>query len=96
MKTAQFDWDDEKERLNREKHGLSFFIAQKAFSDPRRVVAEDTKHSSEENRFYCIGKVDDGIITVRFTFRDNIIRIFGAGYWRKGKKIYEEKNKLQE
>jgi hypothetical protein len=74
---------------------LSFFIAQKAFADPNRVIAEDRKHSSEESRFYCIGKVDDGIITVRFTFRDNIIRIFGAGYWRKGKKIYEEENKLQ-
>jgi hypothetical protein len=42
-----------------------------------------------------MGKVDGGIITVRFTFRNNTIRIFGAGYWRKGKKTYEEKNKLQ-
>ncbi len=33
-------------------------------------------------------------MTVRFTIRDNKIRIFGAGYWREGKKKYEEKNKL--
>jgi len=95
MKTIQFDWDDEKDALNRIKHGISFYLAQRAFSDPKRVIAEDIKHSSDENRFYCMGKVDDGIITVRFTFRNNIIRIFGAGYWRKGKKTYEEKNKLQ-
>jgi hypothetical protein len=95
MKTTQFDWDDGKDAINREKHGVSFYHAQKAFADPNRVIVEDISHSSEENRFYCIGKVDDGIITVRFTFRDNIIRIFGAGYWRKGKKAYEEKNKLQ-
>ena len=95
MKTIQFDWDDEKDALNREKHGISFYLAQRAFSDPRRVIAEDIKHSSEENRFYCMGKVDDVIITVRFTFRNNTIRIFGAGYWRKGKRTYEEKNKLQ-
>jgi len=37
-------------------------------------------------------KVDDGILTVRFTYRDEIIRIFGAGYWRKGKKTYEKNN----
>jgi len=35
------------------------------------------------------GKVDDEIMTVRFTYRAEKIRIIGAGYWRKGKKIYE-------
>ena len=37
-------------------------------------------------------KVDDGILTVRFTYGDEIIRIFGARYWRKGKKTYEKNN----
>jgi len=32
-------------------------------------------------------------MTVRFTYRRNKIRIFGTGYWRKGKKIYERKIK---
>lgn len=32
-------------------------------------------------------------MTVRFTYRERRIRIFGAGYWRKGKRIYE-KNKI--
>jgi hypothetical protein len=31
-------------------------------------------------------------MTVRFTYRAGVIRIFGAGYWRKGKKIYEREN----
>jgi uncharacterized DUF497 family protein len=35
----------------------------------------------------------DGVMTVRFTWRDNRIRIFGAGYWRKGKTVYERANK---
>jgi hypothetical protein len=38
---------------------------------------------------HCIGKTGAGILTVRFTYRDQI-RIFGAGYWRKGKKIKHE------
>ncbi len=94
MTGAKFDWDDKKNRENRSKHGVSFAEAQRAFLDSHRVIAEDVNHSSEEDRFFCVGKVDDKIITVRFTYRDDVIRIIGAGYWRKGKKIYEEENKL--
>ncbi|MFH1066848.1 MAG: BrnT family toxin, partial [bacterium] len=34
------------------------------------------------------------VLTVRFTWRDEILRIIGAGYWRKGKKLYEKENTL--
>ena len=89
----QFEWDDTKDELNERKHGISFHSAQYAFSDPNRVIAEDLDHSTEsEKRYFCIGKVDDEIITLRFTVRGNKIRIIGAGYWRKGKKIYEKEN----
>ncbi len=67
-------------------------MAQYAFADPNRIIAEDLSHSGKEKRYYCFGKVKDGIMTARFTYRKNIIRIFGADYWRKGKKIYENKN----
>lgn len=87
-----FEWDDAKDRLNRSKHGVSFAEAQRAFFDPRRVIAEDLNHSSTEPRYFCFGRVGDGIMTVRFTWREERIRIFGAGYWRKGKKIYEQQN----
>ena len=89
-----FEWDDEKDKENQEKHGVSFAMAQQAFLDPRRVIAEDVKHSSEENRFYCMGRVGAGILTVRFTYRAQTIRIYGAGYWRKGRTIYEDQNKI--
>ena len=39
---------------------------------------------------------DGGILTVRFTRRGEAIRIIGAGYWRKGKAIYEKENPLHE
>ena len=51
-----------------------------------------TKFEWDEKRYFCFGEVDGAILTVRFTYRDNIIRIFGAGYWRKGKKTYEKNN----
>jgi uncharacterized DUF497 family protein len=96
MGNASFEWDAAKNLDNQTKHGVSFDLAQYAFADPRRVIAEDISHSSSETRFYCFGKVDDGILTVRFTYRGNVIRIFGAGYWRKGKQIYERENQIQE
>jgi len=91
-KRVSFDWDEEKNRENQIKHGVSFAEAQYAFADRYRVILKDHAHSDLEERFYCIGKVGDGIMTVRFTFRENKIRIFGAGYWRKGKRIYEEQS----
>ena len=81
-------------KINQEKHNISFHVAQYAFADPNRIIAEDLDHSTEkEKRYFCFGEVDGEVVTVRFTWRENRIRIFGAGYWRKGKKIYEEENK---
>lgn len=94
MRNARFEWDKEKDKENQAKHNVSFSLAQRAFLDPYRVIAEDVDHSKEEERFYCIGRVDDGILTVRFTHRGEVVRIYGAGYWRKGRKIYEEQNKV--
>jgi len=89
MKKTEFEWDKNKDELNRKKHGVSFIEAQYAFFDPDRIIAEDTKHSEKEERHFCVGKVGRKIITVRYTYRNNVIRIIGAGYWRKGSKVYE-------
>jgi uncharacterized DUF497 family protein len=94
MSKASFEWDAEKDLENQAKHGVSFAQAQYAFADPRRVIAEDLSHSQTEKRYYCFGAVAGGILTVRFTYRRGIIRIFGAGYWRKGKQTYERENHL--
>ncbi len=91
---THFEWDEDKDKENQTKHGVPFALAQHAFFDPNRVIAEYTTHSEGEERFYCIGRVGGGIMTVRFTYRGNVIRIYGAGYWRKGKKVYEEQNKI--
>ena len=94
MDAMRFDWDDGKNAMNLTKHHVSFFEAQAAFADPHRVIARDLEHSKTEERFYCFGKVNGGIVTVRFTYRSGVIRIIGAGYWRKGKAVYEQENNL--
>ena len=73
---------------------VSFEEAQLAFLDPNRVIARDISHSRSEERFYCFGRVGPRILTVRFTYRGRVIRIFGAGYWRRGRKIYETHSQI--
>ena len=89
-----FEWDETKNKINQVKHGVSFQQAKKAFFDPQRIIAEDAEHSVAEQRYFCMGEVEGGIVTVRFTYRGDIIRIIGAGYWRKGKKRYEKENQI--
>jgi uncharacterized DUF497 family protein len=86
-----FEWDMKKSVENVRKHGVSFEIAQKAFFDVNRKIYRDEKHSQHEQRYHCYGKIDKEIVTVRFTIRGEKIRIIGAGYWRKGRTMYNEK-----
>lgn len=90
----EFEWDEAKERENQAKHGVSFALARAVFDDPRLVLAEDLEHSSAEPRYFALGMVEGGVLTVRFTVRGDRVRIIGAGYWRKGKAFYEEANYL--
>ena len=85
-----FEWDDDKNLENIQKHNISFNEAQMAFFDSNRIIIKDEKHSQDEDRYFCLGKVKKGIVTVRFTMRNNNIRIYGAGFWRSGRKEYEK------
>ena len=87
---GRFIWDLERESSNIEKHGVDFTTALKVFLDPRRKIFTDSQHSNDEQRYFCIGKVRNKIVTVRFTYREGKIRIYGAGYWRKGRRYYEK------
>ena len=92
MNDVSFEWDEGKNAENENKHNVSFEDAQFAFFDRNRVIAKDVGHSQIEKRYYCFGIVGDGVLTVRFTYRGEKIRIFGAGYWRKGRDVYEKEN----
>ena len=94
LKSYSFEWDEAKNKANQEKHGVSFEEAQHAFNDTSRIIIKDTSHSLEiEDRYFCLGKIQNDVCTVRFVIRKDRIRIFGAGFWRKEKARYERKNK---
>ena len=88
----EFEWNEKKNNENIEKHDLSFYTAQRAFFDRKRIIIADAAHSQNEKRYLCIGNTGEGIATVRFVMREEKIRIFGAGYWRKGRKEYENQD----
>ena len=87
-----FEWDSQREAENKAKHGLDLETAQYAFFDRNRLIVHDAKHSEHEESWFCIGKVKDRVLTVRFTYRGDVIRIFGAAEWRKWRQFYEEHN----
>ena len=86
----KFEWNEEKNLLNIEKHGVSFEEALKVLLDPKRKIRLNKKHSADEIRYYCLGTVSNRVMTVRFTIRGSKVRIIGAGYWREGRKNYEQ------
>lgn len=85
-----FEWDLIKNQLNILKHGISFAEAQKAFTDPYKLLFKDEFHSTTEDRWFCVGEIESGVVTVRFIYRGTKIRIIGAGYWRKLRKLYKQ------
>lgn len=90
---GQFEWNSNKAEENTNKHRIDFYTATLVFLDPHRVIAIDEKHSAEEERLFCIGRIGKKVATVRFTKRKKRIRIIGAGFWRAGRKLYETQRK---
>ena len=71
----KFEWDENKQRTNLQKHGLDFRDAHLAFTDDAFVV-EDPHDDYDEIRYILQGLLEQFIIIVVFTVRENeIIRI---------------------
>lgn len=73
----RFEWDDEKDRINREKHGISFETAAYVFQDEYYIEMYDFEHSAQEDRYIAIGMVGS-LLFVVFTERGEAIRLISA------------------
>ena len=75
-----FEWDVEKERVNRKRHGVSFDDAKELFrTSVNYLEIYDIKHSEDEDRFIVIGPVRRGLIVVVYTERfEETTRIISA------------------
>ena len=90
----EFEWDSSKEFANWQKHRCQFTEASECFFDSNGFSIVDSDHSENELRFYWVGKsLADRVMTVRFTIRENKIRIIGCAEWRKFRRLYLERTK---
>ena len=73
----KFEWDEEKNRINKLKHGIDFNTAIHVFDDENRIEIYDYEHSIDEDRYNTIGLVHD-ILFVVYTERKDKLRIISA------------------
>ena len=67
-------WDETKRRLNLRKHGIDFADAEKIFRGPTFTV-EDDREDYGERRFLTLGLLEDQVVSVAHTERDDTIRL---------------------
>ena len=77
--SLEFEWDENKNRVNLKKHKIDFSEAQFVFADPFYKEFYDVKHSVSEDRWKVMGYVGKLLLSVIVTYRkDNVIRIISA------------------
>lgn len=88
----KFSWDPQKAVKNFAKHGVSFSEASTVFGDELSVVVRDEEHSLEEERFYLMGRSQNGaLIVVSYAEREESIRVISARRPTKTEsEVYEE------
>jgi uncharacterized DUF497 family protein len=75
----EFEWDPEKEILNRRKHGVGFDEASTVFDDDLAIAIPDATHSMMEQRFGLFGMAASGrLLLVLFTDRGGAIRLISS------------------
>lgn len=94
MKEIRFEWDPDKEKLNVEKHGVTFEEAESVFYDEQAIQFYDDEHSEWEDRFLMLGlsaKLKLLLVCHCLREKDSVIRIISARkatnaesrhYWR--------------
>ncbi|MCD7744789.1 MAG: BrnT family toxin [Lachnospiraceae bacterium] len=88
----KFEWDEEKNLINKEKHKISFETVAHVFEDPNYIEMYDFEHSIDEERYIAIGRVGD-ILFVVFTEKKESIRLISARLATNAEKeLYYDQN----
>ena len=81
MDIISFEWDENKNIINKKKHKISFEEAKTVFYDPEALVIDDPEHSEEEDRFIILGlSARANLLVVCHCYRESetVIRIISA------------------
>ena len=94
METISFEWDENKNSVNKEKHHISFEEASTVFYDENALVISDPDHSEKEERFIILGmSAAANLLVVCHCLRqsETVIRIISA---RKATRTESEQYRL--
>ncbi len=81
MNKIEFEWDQQKEKANTKKHGVSFDEARTTFYDEHALQFFDPEHSENEDRFILLGnsfKLNTLVVCHCFRQDEKIVRIISA------------------
>lgn len=81
MEHLKFEWDENKNTINKSKHNIAFEEAKTVFYDEMALVIDDPDHSEQEDRFIILGKSNQAkLLVVCHCYResDTVIRIISA------------------
>ena len=96
MNKLDFKWDPQKDKLNQEKHGISFEEAQSVFFDENAIEFFDPEHSQSEDRFILLGlsfRLKILVVCHCFREQDSLIRIISARKATRKESSYYERRK---
>lgn len=87
----QFEWDENKNIINKIKHHISFEEAETVFYDDLALMIDDPDHSQDEERFIILGmssKANLLIVCHCYRASDTVIRIISARKATKTEAMY--------
>ncbi len=76
--SVEFEWDEEKERRNLAKHGVSFAFATRVFLDSRWADTDVSRGRDQEARRKAVGRIDGKLYAVVYTDRAGVRRLISA------------------
>jgi len=86
--TMKFEFDPEKSKNNKKKHGIDFLDAQALWDDPDYITIP--AKTIDEPRFLVVGKIEDKYWSCVMTYRNENVRIISVRRARKEEiDIYE-------
>ena len=89
----KFEWDENKNKLNKEKHNVDFNDAKEVFRDESRTNSKDDRHDYGERRWITVGTVANIFLTIVYTVRDAIRIISARRSNRKERQEYNDNKK---
>jgi uncharacterized DUF497 family protein len=99
LKTIEgFQWDSGNSEKNKVKHNVTTNECEEVFVNLPLLLADDSKHSQEEKRYYVLGQTNKGRrMFISFTVRQNQLRVISARDMnRKERAVYEKELTQQE